>query len=139
MIRRGTAADRPRLRTLQSELAEPSPELLDLGLGGAGVVLVAERDGAVAGYALAIPGDADASPAAVFVAELVVAPAHRRSGLGSDLLDAVAAATPAYDELRLTARVSDERALAFYDAVGFERMGRLPDHFADGDGWLLVR
>ncbi|WP_435197295.1 GNAT family N-acetyltransferase [Natronomonas sp. EA1] len=137
MIRPATDSDRPRIRTLQQLLRSPAPDLLELALDGAGTVLVAEDEGEVIAYALAMPGDGDSEPSVVYLAEIVVAPGVRREGHGSRLLDALCDRFPAYDQLRLTARADDADALSFYRGVGFWVLSELPDHYADGDGVLL--
>jgi GNAT superfamily N-acetyltransferase len=56
-------------------------------------VLVAERDGAIAGYALYFPGyDTDRATRGVYLADLYVDERHRRSGVGRSLMKAVARA-----------------------------------------------
>ncbi|MFC7154069.1 GNAT family N-acetyltransferase [Halomarina halobia] len=141
-VRGATPADRDRLRAIQrASLAEPQPELLDLGLEGIATCLVAEVPGAgPAGYALVVPGER------WYVAELAVASAHRREGIGARLLEAVRTrADEAGAAVTLTARVDDERARAFYEAAGFVVEERLPDYYdapdADGprDGLRFVR
>lgn len=138
MIRLAAEGDRTRIRTLQQLLRSPAPDLLELAFdGGAGTVLVAETEGEVVGYALAMPGDPDSEPSVVYLAEIVVAPGVRREGHGSGLLSAVRDRFSDYDQLRLTARADDGDALSFYRGVGFWVLAELPDHYADGDGVLL--
>lgn len=135
-MRAARPADLPRLRALQSHLSSPWPDLLELGVEGAGpTVLVSTDDDRPVGYALALPGEDDV----VHVVEVVVAPEHRREGRASALLDAVAARFGEREELRLTARADDERALAFYRESGFREVRRLPDHYDDAEGILLAR
>lgn len=83
-----------------------------------------------------------------YVAELAVAPGHRRQGHGRRLLAAVAARHPDHERLQLTTRVDNEDARAFYASLGFREAERLHDHYGrdgtgrDGDptdGLLLVR
>jgi ribosomal-protein-alanine N-acetyltransferase len=81
----------------------------------------------------------DGERAVAYLAELAVAPGHRRRGHGSALLSAVLDRLADHDELRLTTRAADDRARAFYEAAGFERLRRLPGHYADGDGLLYGR
>lgn len=155
-IREATHADLPRLRALQAHLAAPWPDLLDVAVddtpAGGPLALVVETGragsadtGGPVGYVLVVPDDPETddstadSTRGVYVAELVVAPDHRREGHGSTLLDALASRFPGYDRLRLTARADDERALAFYRANGFRVLEDLPDHYEDADGLLLVR
>jgi len=154
--REATPADLPRLRALQGHLAAPWPDLLDVAVddtpAGGPLALVAEAGragpadaGEPVGYALVVPDDPETddgtadSARGVYIAELVVAPDHRREGHGSTLLDALAARFSGYDRLRLTTRADDERALAFYRATGFRVLDDLPDHYEAGDGLLLGR
>jgi ribosomal protein S18 acetylase RimI-like enzyme len=141
MIREATPADRSAVRALQKLLDGRAPALLEAAFDAdVGTVLVAETEAdALVGYALAVPGDPSADPSIVYLAELVVAPGVRRQGWGAALLEALCDRMDAYDQLRLTARESDDAARAFYRDYGFWELTTLPDHFAAGDGVLLVR
>jgi ribosomal-protein-alanine N-acetyltransferase len=135
MIREARASDRARLRYVQSAaLDEPWPGLLDVAIDGPPTVLVV-TDGVLVGYALVVPD----RPVA-YLAELAVDPAFQGRGYGSTLLGALLDRLRAagFETLRLTARADDERVRAFYDRFGFEREDRIPDHYEDGDGALLV-
>ena len=56
-------------------------------------VLVAERNGVVVGYALYFPGyDTDRATRGIYLADLYVDKAHRRTGMGRTLMKAVAKA-----------------------------------------------
>jgi len=138
-VREARSEDLPRLRAIRAaSLREAPPLLLDVAVRGAGLVLVATEPAAPdpVGYALAMrDGDGDLA----YLAELAVAPDHRRHGHGSALLSAVLDRLADHRELRLTTRADDDRAQAFYEAAGFERLERLPDHYADADGILYRR
>ncbi|WP_255148783.1 GNAT family N-acetyltransferase [Halorarius halobius] len=141
MIRAARPADQAAVEALQSHLDAPAPDLLDAAFAGVGDLLVAVDDGVV-GYALAVPGDPEADPSVVYLAELVVSPEARRQGWGSALVEAVRERADGYDELRVTARADADAALAFYRARGFREAATLPGEFerdagAD-DGVLLV-
>lgn len=138
-VREAKQTDRSVVRALQGVLPSPAPDLLDLAFagGGAATVLVAERD-RVLGYALALSAAATHTQV-VYLAELVVAPGARRGGIGKRLISALPTQFPEGEELRATARDGDARALAFYQAVGFQRVEELPDHYDDADGILLAR
>jgi ribosomal-protein-alanine N-acetyltransferase len=132
-VRPAIRADEPRIRALQEHLREPSPTLLEHGLA-VGSAVVSDADGAVAGYALAI--DAPASTGS-HLAELVVAPAHRRAGRGRGLLEAIV--EDATGAVTLQAHPDNDAALALYDACGFSVVDRRPDAYADGDALVLRR
>jgi len=132
VIRAARPADAPALERLQSFLPEPSPDLLESALDDGALtpamalVSTAEADAPVASL-LAVPGDA------VYVAELVVAPEHRREGRARALLDACAARTGPDATLTVTVAPDNEAARSCYRACGFEEDGRVPDFFEDGD------
>lgn len=140
MIRAATPADAPALARLQSFLPEPSPALLGSALDDDGAVtpvtaLVSTVDacggsgaGTPVGYLLAVPGDGT-----VYVAELVVAPEHRREGRARTLLDACAARAGGDATLTVTVAPDNEVARSLYRACGFEADGRVPDFFDGGD------
>jgi len=99
-------------------------------------VLVADTDAGPVGYALVVPDRPTA-----YLAELAVAPPAQGRGHGSRLLALVVERyrDRGFDELRLTARADDERVRSFYEGFDFTVAERLPDHYDDGDGLLLVR
>jgi ribosomal-protein-alanine N-acetyltransferase len=159
-VRSATPDDLPRLLAIQAAaFPDPHRSLLRSSVR-AGLALVAKalppsRDtqprsdgssapGAVpAGYAL-FTADGESA----YVAELAVAPSHRRQGHGRRLLAAVAARHPDHERLQLTTRVDNEGARALYASLGFREAERLHDHYGrdgtgrDGDptdGLLLVR
>ena len=134
-VRRGRPADLPALRRLQSALREPSPQLLGHALapgGGAGAsVFVSTAADRPVGYLLAVDGED------VHVAELVVAPDHRRQGRADELLGTLLAAVA--DGRRITLLVAPDNApaLSLYRSRGFERAGRR-EAFYDGEPALLL-
>jgi len=136
-VRDATPADLPRLETLRSAaLPDSSPRLLAYGVRGPPVSLVAcAPDGTVVGYALAMCDDAGDA----YLAELAVAPGHRRQGYGRALVEAVARRLADHDRLTLTTPADDERARAFYRDAGFALVERLPGHFEGQDGVRLAR
>ncbi len=131
-VRPAIPADGPALRAIQrAAVPEPAPDLLDLALVKGGPRCPVAVDGDLVGYALAL-ADGDTC----YVAELAVAPDHRRQGHGTALLDALAAGPES--ELRLSVRADDEPARAFYRACGFEVVGPT-DRFESGAGLVLAR
>lgn len=134
MIRQTTPADLPRLEAIRAvALPESSARLLAFGVRGPAFSLVAVEapDTDAVGYALVLPDDAKGD---AYLAELAVAPGHRRQGYGRALLEAAAARVSDHDRLTLTTRAADERARAFYRDAGFSLVERLPDHYAGEDG-----
>lgn len=124
-----------RIAALQARLDTPAPRLLEAAFdAGAATLLVAEAGDELVGYALAVPGDPDATPSVVYLSELVVAPGHRRAGWATALLDRLQVLAADHDEIRAVARADDDEALAFYRDQGFEPRGTRPDEFALGDG-----
>ena len=98
--------------------------------------LVAEVDGAVVGHATAsVVAD---------IAELqriAVDPAHRRTGLASDLLAAVVAVAKleGADRLLLEVREDNAGAIAFYAARGFVEVDRRRRYYRDGTTAVVMR
>jgi ribosomal protein S18 acetylase RimI-like enzyme len=90
------------------------------------LVLVAERGGEVVGYAYAgVEGNdymALRGPAGV-IYDLVVAPAHRRQGIGTALLDAAQAALTARGEPRAVLSTAERNigAQQMFEKAGFRR------------------
>jgi len=137
MIRPARSGDYPRLRAIQSAaLDEPWPELLDVAVDGAPMVLVLDPGGGPIAYTLVVPDHPVAS-----VAEFAVAPPLQGQGHGSRLMTALLDRLRArgFGRVRLTARADDERVRSFYDSFGFTVADDLPDHYEDGDGVLLVK
>jgi ribosomal-protein-alanine N-acetyltransferase len=137
MIRPARPADEKRLSAIQSAaLDEPWAELLAVGIEGAPLVLVVDPGAGPIAYTLVVPDHPTA-----YVAELAVAPGMQGQGHGTQLLDALLARlrSEGFEEVRLTARADDERVRSFYDSFDFTVSERLPDHYDDGDGVLLVR
>ena len=151
MVRLATAADRPAIVRLQSHLASPSPALVDLVgtdaalavldepaadertmLDAADAAATDERPQGAAtravGYALAISGD----PAEL--CELAVAPGWRRQGRGRALCAGLCSRLGREGTAAITslAAADDDRARGFHESVGFEAVGRVPDHFGPG-------
>jgi len=139
VIRPATPADRPALTRLQSHLPEPSPGLLASALDDTALtpatVLVSVAESDPVGYLLAVPGDGT-----VYVAELVVAPDHRREGRASALLSACAESVDDEDaSLTVTVAPDNAAARALYERCGFEKKRRLPGFFEDGPAVLYRR
>jgi ribosomal-protein-alanine N-acetyltransferase len=99
--------------------------------------LVAEQNRKVQGYMIAcIRGER---------AELVsvaVDPAARRKGAASALMESTLRRLRrrGIARISLMVRVANDRARAFYERYGFEKVGRAPRYYEDGaDGWRMAR
>lgn len=88
--------------------------------------LVAEHDGAIAGFVLAVLTDV----ASLRILLLCVTPRMQRQGVGSRLLQSLC--TPDLRQIHLEVRVDNEGAIAFYRRHGFAVTERLPDYYPDG-------
>lgn len=93
--------------------------------------LVAERDGRVVGHAVASVVDD-----LVELQRIAVAPASRRTGVASELLDAVLALPG--DRVLLEVREDNDGALAFYAARGFVELARRPRYYRDGSTAIVM-
>lgn len=130
-VRDPTPADAAPIRSLQSLLAYADPDLVDAALDGPLRCRVATEDGAVVGYAIALPGTQ------TVLSELVVAPAHRRSGHGRALVTAVAGDA---DRVVATTPADNDAAVGFYRSLDFAVEERLEAYYGDGtDALRLVR
>ena len=86
-----------------------------------------EADDGVVGHAVAsLAGDV------VELQRIAVAPACRRTGVASALLDAVLDLRPAGERLLLEVREDNDAALGFYAARGFVELDRRPRYYRDG-------
>ncbi|MBN8849746.1 MULTISPECIES: GNAT family acetyltransferase [unclassified Sphingomonas] len=94
----------------------PTRDIARALAGPASTILVARRDGAVAGSVMA---GHDGHRGWVYY--LAVAPDARRAGLGRALMDAAEAwlRERGAPKLQLMVRTGNEEALAFYRALGF--------------------
>jgi GNAT superfamily N-acetyltransferase len=99
------------------------------------VVLVAEIAGDPVGMAHIAPSDAANAPHRAEVQRVAVDPALRGSGVGRRLMDAVesAALERGLTLLWLTTHEGSE-ACAFYEAVGYRKLGVMPSYSLRPDG-----
>ncbi|WP_243056724.1 ribosomal protein S18-alanine N-acetyltransferase [Nocardioides sp. SR21] len=141
-VRPAVAADVPAVAALERDNlgVDAWPEgLVAEGLTGrlpTVTYLVAEVEGTVVGHAVAsVVAD---------IAELqriAVDPAHRRTGLASELLDAVvlAARDGGADRLLLEVREDNAGAISFYAARGFVEIDRRRRYYRDGATAVVMR
>jgi ribosomal protein S18 acetylase RimI-like enzyme len=98
--------------------------------------LVAEVDGAVAGYVkLRQATELESSRHVLHVAGLAVDPAHQGEGIGRDLMESAVEAAERRGARRLTLRVlgPNKRAQKLYESLGFEVEGiQREEFFLDG-------
>ncbi|HWW91166.1 MAG TPA: GNAT family N-acetyltransferase [Solirubrobacteraceae bacterium] len=148
LIRQALPDDVPLLLALFRELAEyerlqdelqATEELLERALFSerpAAEALLAEREGAAVGYALFYPTFSTfLAIQGVWLEDLFVRPAHRKSGAGRALLAAVAARARERGAERLEWSALDwnELALGFYRGLGAQRMDEWVTHRLVGD------
>jgi ribosomal-protein-alanine N-acetyltransferase len=76
----------------------------------------------------------------VHINKIAVAPAMRRRGLATRLMDEVFvyARTLRAEEIYLEVRVSNEAARLFYERLGFVTAGRRPRYYVDGEDALVM-
>ena len=101
------------------------------------VVLVAERDEEVVGMAHLVPSAAANAPHRAEVQRVAVAESARGTGVGRRLMEAVEAAAleRGITLLWLTTHEGSD-ACAFYEDVGYERLGVMPAYSLRPDGTL---
>lgn len=92
---------------------------------------VLRRDGALAGFSVAMP-----TPDDVHLLVIAVSPDHRRTGLGTTLVNHVLqlAREHGVDRVLLEVRPSNTRALAFYKKLGFVQIGVRKGYYPAGKG-----
>lgn len=152
-VRPAVPEDGGALTSLQSELPRPNPDLLrgalsaDLGRVLVSTVDGCEDGGIPVGYLLAlgrtagppVGGERERAPSAdeagAYVAELVVAPGHRREGRATELLSRLLRGVGGW--VTLTVAPENESARACYRSLGFEVLRREPEFF-DGDPALVM-
>jgi len=113
-------------RSHREALAEPSR-----------IVLVAELDGELVGMAHIAPSGAPNAPHRAEVQRVAVAASVRGQGIGRSLMAAVeeAALEQGVTLLWLTTHDATE-ACAFYEGVGYTRLGVMPSYSLRPDGTL---
>ncbi len=121
-----------------------TPDLLETALFGespAAEALIAELDGAAAGFALFHHTFSTwECRAGVWLEDLYVTPAHRRAGVGLALLSRLAAVTMERGCARLEWNALDWNApaLRFYERIGAARLSAWELHRLDGEALRRV-
>ena len=135
MIRPARPADRDALRELQTNLREPNPALLAYAVEGPPLVLVSTVSGTPVGYLVAVYDEE-----AGYVAEIAVAPAHRREGRARRLLTATfdRLRSEGCSDVRLTVHPEDGPARRLYESLGFEEVGREAAYYDDGREGIVM-
>lgn len=98
-------------------------------------VIVVRRAGRIAAFAMMDFGEDSAH-----LSLLAVAPAHRRRGLGRQLIDWLvhSAMTAGIFTINLELRAGNGEALAFYRALGFEECGVEPGYYQGREAALRM-
>jgi ribosomal-protein-alanine N-acetyltransferase len=98
------------------------------------VRLKAEKKGQVVGFAI---GDRRRRNGLGWIASIGVHPAHRRRGIGRQLLEASEAALGT-KRIRLSLRASNRAAQGLYDQAGYEVVDAWPGYYANGEDALVM-
>jgi ribosomal-protein-alanine N-acetyltransferase len=138
-IRRMQATDVEAAVALAAELPTAPHWKAELYLStlAAGVAVVAEAAGGMAGFAVA----SVIAPQAE-LESIVVAPEFQRMGVARRLFEALAGELVAagVEEVLLEVRASNDAALGFYRSLGFEETGRRPGYYSSPvEDALLLR
>lgn len=131
------------------EIAEMSRDLIEHGLtwswtparvqhfisGCDSTVIVARRERRIAAFAIMHCGDEVAH-----LNLLAVATVHRRHGIGSQLMNWLieTAVTAGVFRINLELRTHNEAARAFYEALGFEKLGVVPGYYQGREAALRM-
>jgi ribosomal protein S18 acetylase RimI-like enzyme len=103
------------------------------------IVLVAEVDGEVVGMAHVAPSGAANAPHRAEVQRVAVAADARGTGVGRELMEAVEEIAFARGLTLLWLTTHDASgACAFYEAVGYTKLGVMPDYSQRPDGRLAA-
>ena len=130
LLDRADPADADAIRDLEG-LHDSTRRLLDADLARSDrVVVVARQDDRIVAVATVNVATEDAH-----LLDLAVAVAHRRRGLGSELLRmarAIVRDEQGATAMTLEVRASNAPARALYRLLGFDQVGRRPGYYADG-------
>ncbi len=128
------AVRRVQRESFRSGLAYGFGALVALrALPGVMFLVARDGDGTVTGCVIADRHQGDTR-----IVNIAVAPAARRRGVGTALLRAIDAASPAGD-LVLMAEAGNAGALALYEREGFVRSGTARDYYGRGQHGIRMR
>ncbi|KAI8623768.1 acyl-CoA N-acyltransferase [Xylariaceae sp. FL1651] len=102
---------------------EPAKKLVEMKSPELRYILVKDPDSNIRGFTSLMPTYEEGKPV-VYCYEIHLKPDLQRTGLGRLLitfLESVAAYTPPIEKVMLTCFLSNQKALAFYKGVGFEK------------------
>jgi len=140
-IREATEADLEQVLAIERQsFPRPWSESLLKRFLKQATLLVCEEQGQVIGFLIGELDPPGHTGPLGHVVDLAVAPAHRRMGVGTRLLEAFlalcrrAGATGVYLEVR----VGNTAAIRFYETNGFTKMRRIPQFYEDGQEALLM-
>lgn len=99
--------------------------------------LVAEMDGAILGFLLGIVS----SPGEARILMLAVRDGFKSRGIGTALLNAVLqrCALLGFTSVQLEVRVSNARAIAFYQRFNFSITGVIPQYYKNGENAYVMK
>lgn len=103
-------------------------ELAGAERAGQALVFAAIIDGRIAGCIAVLAERRETEPHVAEIGKLMVSPDFRRLGIGAALVAAAERAALAWGRTRLYLFAADDgMAPEFYDRVGYERTGRIPE------------
>ncbi|MDY6964573.1 MAG: ribosomal protein S18-alanine N-acetyltransferase [Halobacteriota archaeon] len=99
--------------------------------------LVAEKDGLVIGYVVGLLTDDHEGR----IFSFAVNKRHRRSGIGTELLNAIFTIFRDNEifKVRLEVRQSNEAARSLYRKLGFNVTGFIPRYYSDGEDAIVMK
>jgi len=121
--------DRPRAERFWKEIADRAESD-----GRAVLAAVRDSDGRIVGTVQMIPAGTENQPHRADVAKMLVSRAHRRHGLGGALMRAAEAAAAKAGKTLLTLDTASDDAERLYAALGWVRVGVIPNYALNPDG-----
>lgn len=127
------------VRIENASFSQPWPyDAFERFLGEPGF-LVAEHDGAIAGYIVADVTQ-QVGRALGHVKDIAVHPDHRGDGVGSTLLSRSIGVLAAHGSqtVKLEVRRSNDGAKRLYREFGFDPLRRVPEYYGDGEDAIVM-